>query len=186
MLCNTQQWVIRWSFKFWVFTFLNLPPKIKCWVALTKVFFNQIFLHFGQFYLYSRNVCNKRLANCTAVTDTLALNGFTRNAKHGFDSWKWSNLARNSSSSLTIYLSILPLCGLQLTDRQTDRQTNLFNIWKNQISGGGEWPQGIRVILPLETQSNCWEETQVEQLRRRPTVYKFHIDLHISTKTVQT
>ena len=125
MLCNTQQWVIRWSFKFWVFTFLNLPPKIKCWVALTKVFFNQIFLHFGQFYLYSRNVCNKRLANCTAVTDTLALNGFTRNAKHGFDSWKWSNLARNSSSSLTIYLSILPLCGLQLTDRQTDRQVYL-------------------------------------------------------------
>jgi len=22
----------------------------------------------------------------------------------------------------------------------TDRQTFLFNIWKNQISGGGEWP----------------------------------------------
>jgi len=68
----------------------------------------------------------------------------------------------------------------------TDRQTILFNIWKNQISGGGEWPQGLQVILPLETQSNCSEETQVELLRRRPTVYKFHIDLHISTKTVQT
>jgi len=39
---------------------------------------------------------------------------------------------------------------------------------------------------PLETQSNCSEETQVELLRRRPTVDKFHIDLHISTKTVQT
>jgi len=26
----------------------------------------------------------------------------------------------------------------------------------------------------------------VELLRRRPKVYKFHIDLHISTKTVQT
>jgi len=56
-----------------------------------------------------------------------------------------------------------------------DRQTILFNIWKNQISGGGERPQGLRVILPLETQSNCSEESQVELLRRRPTVYKFHI-----------
>jgi len=66
--------------------------------------------------------------------------------------------------------------------RQTDRQTILFNIWQNQISGGGQWPQGLRVILPLETQSNCSEETQVQLLRRRPTVYKFHIDLLISTK----
>jgi len=44
-------------------------------------------LHFGQFYLYSRQVCNKRLANWTAITDTLALNGFARNARHGFNSW---------------------------------------------------------------------------------------------------
>ena len=71
-----------------------------------------------------------------------------------------------------------------LSDRQTDRQFYLTS--EKIISGGGEWPQGLRVILPLETQSNCSEETQVEQLRRRPTVYKFHIDLHISTKTVQT
>jgi len=35
-----------------------------------------------------------------------------RNAKHGFDSWKWSNLAWNSSSSLTI------CCGLQLPFRE--------------------------------------------------------------------
>jgi len=48
-------------------------------MTLTKVFFNQIFLHFGQFYLYSRQVCNKRLANWTAitVTDTLTFNVFT-------------------------------------------------------------------------------------------------------------
>ena len=69
---------------------------------------------------------------------------------------------------------------------KTDRQIILFNIWKNQISGGGEWPQGLRVILPLETQSNCTDETQVQLLKRRLKVYKFHIDLHISTKTVQT
>jgi len=31
-------------FKFWVFTFWNLSPKIKCRVALTKVFLSQIFL----------------------------------------------------------------------------------------------------------------------------------------------
>ena len=70
--------------------------------------------------------------------------------------------------------------------RQTDRQIILFNIWKNQISVGGEWPQGLRVILPLETQSNCTEETQVQLFKRQLKVYKFHIDLHISTKTVQT
>jgi len=97
MLCYTQKWVIfiHWCFKFWVFTFLSLSPEIKCRVALTKVFsffFSQIFLHFGQFYLYSRHVCNKRLANWTAITDTLTLNGFARNAKHGFDSCKWSTL----------------------------------------------------------------------------------------------
>ena len=62
-------------------------------------------------------------------------------------------------------------------DRQTDRHF-LFNIWKNQISGGGEWPQGLRVILP--------REIQVELHRRRPKVYKIHIGLHISAKTVQT
>jgi len=39
MLCNTQKLVIHWYFKFWVFTFLNLSPEIKCRVASTKVFF---------------------------------------------------------------------------------------------------------------------------------------------------
>jgi len=63
MLCNTQKLIIHWYFKFWVFAFLNLSPEIKCRVALSKVFLNQIFLHFGQFYLYSRQVCNKWLAN---------------------------------------------------------------------------------------------------------------------------
>jgi len=112
MLRYTQKWVIHWYFKFWVFTFWNPSPKIKCGVALTKAFFIQIFLHFGQFYFYSSQVCSKWLANWASVTDTLTLNGFTRNAKHGFDSWKLSNLAWNSSSSLTIY------CGLQLLLRE--------------------------------------------------------------------
>jgi len=57
-------------FKFWVFAFWNTSPNIKCSVALTKLFLSQIFLHFGKFYFYSRQICNKRLANWTAITDT--------------------------------------------------------------------------------------------------------------------
>jgi len=49
-------------------------------MALTKVFFDQIFLHFGQFSFISTadKACNKRLANWTAiiVTDALTFNGF--------------------------------------------------------------------------------------------------------------
>jgi len=77
-----------------------------CRVALTKVCFEPDFFAF---------VCYKRLANWT---DTLTLNGFTRNAKHGFNSWKWSNLAWNFSNSLAIYFSIFPFCGLQLPLRE--------------------------------------------------------------------
>jgi len=41
-------------------------------------------------------------------------------------------------------------------DMQTDRQTFLFNIWKNQISRGGEWSQGLRVILPRSIVNKNW------------------------------
>ena len=63
-----------------------------------KFFLSQIFLHFGQFYPYSRQVCSKGLDNWTAITDTLT--------------------AWNFSSSLKIYFSILPLCRLQLPLRK--------------------------------------------------------------------
>jgi len=43
MLCYTQKWVIHGYFKFWVFTFWNLSPKIKCGVAFTKVFLSNFF-----------------------------------------------------------------------------------------------------------------------------------------------
>jgi len=90
------------------------------------VFLTQILLHFGQLFFYSRQVCNKRLANWPAITDTLTLNGFTRNAKHGFNSWKWSNLALNSCSSLTICFGILPFCGLQMPLREnTDSHSDI-------------------------------------------------------------
>jgi len=34
-----------------------------------------------------------------------------------------------------------------------NRQSFLFNIWKTQISGGEDWSQGLRVILPRAMQS---------------------------------
>jgi len=54
------------------------------------------------------------LQSVTSLPTTFTLNGFTRNAKRGFNSWKCSNLPWNSSNSLKIYFSVLPLCGLQL------------------------------------------------------------------------
>jgi len=130
MLCYRYKWIVHWSFIFWVFTFWNLSPEIKCRVALTKACLSSIFLHFGQFYFNSRQVCKKRLANWTANAGTSTLNGFTRNAKHGFNSWKWSNLAWNFSNSLTIYFNILPLCGLQLPLRE--KHSFSFWRWENE------------------------------------------------------
>jgi len=57
------------------------------------------------------------------------LNEFTRNAKHGLNSWKWPNLAWNSSSSLKIYFSIRPLCGLQLPLRENHSFSFWHSIW---------------------------------------------------------
>jgi len=53
------------------------------------------------------------------------------NAKYGFNSWKWSNLAWDSSSSLTIYFSILSLCGLQLPLRETPWFS--FRHWETNL-----------------------------------------------------
>jgi len=61
--------------------------------------------------------------------NTVTLNGFPRNAKHGFNSWKCSDLAWNSSSRLKIYFSILPLCGLQLP--LPEKHSFSFWHWKN-------------------------------------------------------
>jgi len=44
--------------------FWNLWPEISCKLALTKVFFRE-----GQFRFYSRQVCDKRLANGTVIID---------------------------------------------------------------------------------------------------------------------
>ena len=54
---------------------------------------------------------------------------FTRNTKHGFNSWKWSNLAWTFSSRLTIYFSNLALCGLELPLRE--KHSFSLGKWKN-------------------------------------------------------
>jgi len=46
-------------FYFWVYTLWNLSPELNCTVALTESFQSQIFLHFGQFHFYSRQVVIK-------------------------------------------------------------------------------------------------------------------------------
>ena len=130
MLCYTQKWVMHWYFKFWVFTFWNLSLEIKCTVALTEVYLWPRFSCIPvSFLFYSRQVCNKRLVNWTAITDTLTVNRFTRNAEHDFNSWKWSHLAWNSSSSFTIYFGIFPLCALQMPLRETHWFS--FRHWEN-------------------------------------------------------
>ena len=93
-----------------------------------KFCLSKIFLHFGQFYFYRRQVCNKRLAIWTAITETLTLNGFTRNAKHGLtlgNSQIW-----NFSCSLTVYFGILPFCDLQLPPRE--KHSFSFWHWENE------------------------------------------------------
>jgi len=78
---------LHWYFKFWAFTFWTCRPKLSVEWHWLQIFLSQIFLYFGQFYLYSKQACSKMLANWTAITDTYTFNGFARNAKHGCDSW---------------------------------------------------------------------------------------------------
>ena len=128
-MCYTQKWVTHWYFKFWVFTFWNLWPKIKCRVALTKVYFDPDFLAFRSVYFLQQTRLWQTVNQLNSHHSYITLNGFTRNAKHGFNFWKWSNLAWNSSSSFTIDFSILPLCGLQLPLRETHWFS--FRHWEN-------------------------------------------------------
>jgi len=117
--------------------------------------------HFGQLFFYSRQVWNKRLANWTAITDTLTMNGFTRNAKHRFNSWKWSHthLAWNSSSSLTICFSILPLCGLQLPLRETLVLIPILGKWQSAFDNMCLW--NILIFFWEKNLSNLGKEEKV-------------------------
>jgi len=72
------------------------------------------------------------------------MNGFTRNANHSFNSWQWSNLDWNSSSSVTVCFCILQLCGpaisssrkefvLILTLGKWQSTFDYMCFWKNLI-----------------------------------------------------
>ena len=69
MSCCIHKRVVHWSCIFWTFTFWDLLPEINCTVALTEVFLEPDFLHFGQFNFCSTQVCDKQLVNWTAITD---------------------------------------------------------------------------------------------------------------------
>jgi len=86
-------------------------------------------LHFDQFHFYSRQACDKRLANWTVIPNYIKTEWTYKECKAWFDSWKCSNLAWNFSSSLTIYFSILPLCSLQLPFRE--KHSFSFWHWEN-------------------------------------------------------
>jgi len=66
---------------------------------------------------------------------------FTRNTKHGFDSWKWPYLTWNSSGSVPIYFSVLPLSGRQMPhhEKHSDIGKMMECVWqyvslKNSVS----------------------------------------------------
>jgi len=100
-----QKLVVHRSFKLWVFW--NLWPEISCRVALSKVFLEPV-----SFISTADKFVTNRWRTGQPSLTTLTMNGFTRMAKHGFDSWKWSNLAWSSSgSAVTIYFCSFPLCG---------------------------------------------------------------------------
>jgi len=69
-----------------VFTFWNLSPELNCTVALTEIFWTQIFLHFGQFHFCNRDICDKRLANQTAITDSINVEWIYKECKACFSS----------------------------------------------------------------------------------------------------
>ena len=59
---NSQLYVVLYTemsntleFKLWVFTFWNLSPKIRCRVALTKVFFDHDFLAFRSVFVSTKD-----------------------------------------------------------------------------------------------------------------------------------
>ena len=86
--------------------FWNLWPEIKCGVALTKVFLKPI-----TFVATAHKFVTNGWRTGQPPLTTLRMNGFIRNAKHGFNFWKWSNPAWSSSSWAPIYFSILPFRG---------------------------------------------------------------------------
>jgi len=97
MSCCIQKCVAHRFFILCTF-YWNLWPEINCRVALTKVFLEPV----SFVSTTDKFVTNGWRTGQPSLT-TLKMNGFTRNAKHGFNSWKWSNLAWSSSNTVTIF-----------------------------------------------------------------------------------
>ena len=123
--CYIQKWVLHWSFKFWVFSGTCRQKLIVEWHWL-KFFLGQSVSFLQQTSLWQTV---SYLDTGPPSLTTLTMNGFTRNAKHGFNSWKWSILAWKSFSRLTIYFCILPLCGLANSSSQNSICSH-SDIWK--------------------------------------------------------
>jgi len=103
---------VHWSFKFWVFSGACRQKLTVKWQWL------KFFLEPVSFVCTVDKFMTNGWQTGQPSLATLTMNGFTRNAKHGFNSWKWSNLAWSSSSRLTIYFCILPLCGPVIASSQ--------------------------------------------------------------------
>jgi len=114
-------------FQLWVFTFWNLSPEGNCSVALTEFLHGFSCMSISFMSRADKFVTKGWLTGPPSPT-TLTLNGFTRNEKPGFNSCKWSNLFRNTSSIIEVYLFILPLCVLKLPLREK----HSFSFWHSE------------------------------------------------------
>jgi len=164
MLCSTQKWVVHWSFKFWVLLSGTYCQKLTVewhWLKFFRARFSCLSVS-----LISAAVKFVTNGWWTGQPSPTTLNGFTRNAKRGFNSWKWSNLAWNSSGGLTIYFGILPLRGLQLPLRaKSIRSHSDIGKWQNAFDNMCLWK--IFIFL-WEFSSLTWDLGSLSLLSNRP------------------
>ena len=117
---------VHCSFKFWVFSGTCGQKLVANWHWL-KFFLEKVsFVSTADKFV--TNVWQTEQSSLT----TLTMNGFTRNAKHGFKSSKRSNLAWSSTSSLTNYFCIRPLCGpASASSQKTFVLILTYRNWRN-------------------------------------------------------
>ena len=115
--------------------FWNLWPEINCRVALTKVFLKPV-----SFVSAAEKFVTKGQRTGQPSLTTLTMNGFTKNGKHCFNFWKWSNLAWNSCTTLAIYFCFLPLCGRAIASlREASFLILTLGKWQNSFDNICFW-----------------------------------------------
>jgi len=130
MSCYTQEWVIHCYFKFLVFIFWNSSQKLNVeWHWLT--FFEPDFLAFWSVLFLQQTSLWRTVSELDSHHRCINIEGIYKEFQAWFYSWKWWNMAWNPSSSLTIYFSILPLCGRQLPLRKTFIFILTLGKWQN-------------------------------------------------------